>query len=331
MRGRLCKLARAASAVLMSKAEAKTPLIVGHNITFRCNLSCKYCGIWSTPRKEMTTAETFRMMGEFARAGCISWNMTGGEAFLKDDIDDVIFRGKDLGMAVSVNSNGFLMGEHIEACRALDLLSISVDGPQREHDLMRGKGSFRQAIAGVKLAKSRGVRVSMMSVLSPATMADGCRGVRELIALSRKLGVQVAFQPIYGDRYNRLAGSSSYEPFASKHPNYRMALGIIQRELEKTPKLFRMSGAYVSKLFGTKAGPCNAGLLFCYVFPDGMVSPCFIKEEASVDGRKRGFLEAFRRLPAYDKCNCYFNCHSEWNSLLFLDPRSVLHYASNYF
>jgi MoaA/NifB/PqqE/SkfB family radical SAM enzyme len=329
MKDALRKFLLAGRAVVLSKVGVKTPLIVSHTITFRCNLSCKYCGIWKTPRREMSTSRIFSAMEEFATAGCISWNISGGEPFLRKDIDAVIRKGNELGMAMSVNTNGFFVREHLSACRELDLLSISLDGPQAVHDLMRGKGSFKRALAGAKLAKSGGVRVSLMAVISPATMADGCKGIRDLIKLSGRIGIPLAFQPLHGDRYNRL-GRTGYAPLAFNHPNYRTAISIIEREKSRKPDSIRMSGAYISKLAGGPAGSCKAGVLFCSIFPDGSVGPCIPREDASIDGNKKGFLEAFRKLPEYNKCNCYMNCHSEWNYLLSLGPGSVLHYVLNY-
>ncbi len=306
----------------------KAPLFVSHYVNFRCNLSCSYCGTWKERPKELSTRRIKEIMSEFSRAGTISWNISGGEPFLRKDIGELVSNAKSRGMAVSINTNGTLLEERAKELMGIDLISVSLDGGEKLHDGIRGKGVFKKAVSGIKKAKSLGIKISIMAVLSPITLADNCREVSGIIALAKLLRVQVAFQPMHSDRYNKMSEELDYSPIAFTHKNYLKAVGIIEREKKKNPWLIRMSPDYIEKLKSARPHPCFAGKNFCIIMPDGRIAPCFVKEgESSFPSAS---VRNFKKLREYPKCFCHFNCYSEWNFALSLNQKSVPHYFSNY-
>jgi len=304
------------------------PLFVSHYVNFRCNLSCSYCGTWKERPRELSTRRIKEMMSEFSRAGTISWNISGGEPLLRKDIGELVSHAKSKGMAVSVNTNGTLLGERAEELIGIDLISVSLDGGEKLHDGIRGKGVFKKAVAGIKKAKSLGIKTSIMAVLSPMTLDDNCQEVRRIISLAKLLRVQVAFQPMHSDRYNKMSEELDYSPIAFAHKNYLNAIGIIEGEKKRDPWLIRMSPDYIEKLKSARPHPCLAGKNFCIIMPDGRIAPCFVKELKS--SLPHASVRSFKNLRKYPNCFCHFNCYSEWNFALSLRPKSIPYYFSNY-
>lgn len=75
---------------------------------------------------------------------------------------------------ISILTNGVLITE----AKANELrqyahlrFQVSLDGPDAErHDLIRGKGNFEKALAGIRILKANGFKVNVLSVLSKKTM-----------------------------------------------------------------------------------------------------------------------------------------------------------------
>lgn len=131
-------------------------------VTHKCNLTCGTCNIWQIYRddKELLHKETsldgYRSF--FERHN--SWNrisFTGGEPFLRRDLNEIIFAALDRcgGLdVISINTNGFLVEEvantaasilEIKSLKGL-FFSISLDGIEEVHDKNRGMaGAFRRA------------------------------------------------------------------------------------------------------------------------------------------------------------------------------------------
>ena len=85
---------KALARVLQSNmGRLRYPYKLAMALTYRCNLRCKICSIWKkTEPPELTLAEIRNL---FLASNKFSWvALTGGEAFLRDDMAQR-FRGRD--------------------------------------------------------------------------------------------------------------------------------------------------------------------------------------------------------------------------------------------
>jgi MoaA/NifB/PqqE/SkfB family radical SAM enzyme len=145
--------------------KAFAPYSITVELTFRCNLSCQMCPL-DIPRvmynranheyvaerkkEEMTTAEVLALVDDVASLGVKQITLTGGESFLRTDIFEILARVKQRGLKCCVNTNGWFLGK-AQAKRlvemGVDSLSISVDGPNETHDVIRRReGSFKHIL-----------------------------------------------------------------------------------------------------------------------------------------------------------------------------------------
>ena len=101
-------------------------------------------------KEEMTTAEVLTLVDDVAAMGVKRITLTGGEAFLRTDIFEILARIKERGLRVCVNTNGWFLGK-AQAKRIVEMgvdeMSISVDGPNETHDFIRRReGSFKHIL-----------------------------------------------------------------------------------------------------------------------------------------------------------------------------------------
>jgi radical SAM protein with 4Fe4S-binding SPASM domain len=159
---------------LRSGAERR-PVVVW-NCTRRCNLACRHCYSDSDAHRhpEMTTEQAMAFIEDIAAFGCPALLLSGGEPLIRPDVFDLMGHARDRGLAVTISSNGTLIGEE-SARRIADLgvryVGVSIDGIGAVHDAFRGRrGAFRRTIAGIRFLKEAGVRVGIRVTLTPTSI-----------------------------------------------------------------------------------------------------------------------------------------------------------------
>jgi radical SAM protein with 4Fe4S-binding SPASM domain len=140
------------------------------HLTRLCNLACKHCYADSSPfvstAGQMSVERWLKVIEDFAAAGGEKVLFTGGEALAYAGCEDLMRRSKELGLDVTLFSNGLLIARHLDALRNyVDQVQISIDGPDaKTNDPIRGVGTFERARAAVELLLEAkvSVRVSMV-------------------------------------------------------------------------------------------------------------------------------------------------------------------------
>lgn len=309
--------------ILLSRFNKRTPIRVMHFCTFRCNLSCQYCGICKTPKNEMTTEEVKRAMREFAEAGTIFWTFTGGEPLLRQDIGELVDYARNLFPIVTLTTNSLLLKERIDEVKSVNYFTISLDGPKEVHDYTRGEGTFDKVIDAIKTARKNGIDVVINTVISIANTENNCEGIKKLIEIASDLDCKLNFSAIYKDQFNRNMESVD-NVFLSKEDHVE-ALELIKKNKRKKFNFIMFSNTCIEHLKKPKKWKiCYGGRLFCDLFPDGTVIPCLFKENQGINGLKYGFKEAFNMLPKNENCVCSSTCYTELNCIFSLKPKSVM-------
>jgi radical SAM protein with 4Fe4S-binding SPASM domain len=168
------------------------PLYTVWEITMLCDQACGHCGTRAGKArpKEVTTDEAMEICDSLARLGAREVTLIGGEAYLRDDCEAIIRRLATQGVRVTMQTGGrnFTL-ERARAFKAAGLegLGVSVDGPARVHDKIRGNlGSHAAAIRALKNAREAGLTLSANSQVNKLTMDL----LREMAAELRALGIQ---------------------------------------------------------------------------------------------------------------------------------------------
>ncbi|HNS97018.1 MAG TPA: radical SAM protein [Polyangiaceae bacterium] len=171
----------------------RTPIAIAWLVTGRCTACRSYCR-WKSERdtNELGTTAALELIEEMAEAGVLMISFTGGEPLLRDDIGLLIHRVKSKGIVCKLNTNGDLVLRRIDSLRSLDLLQISLDGPAKLHDPLRGRGSADRASNAVRRAHQEGIPVQVITCLTRYNLDR----LDEVLAYAKALDVRLHVQPL---------------------------------------------------------------------------------------------------------------------------------------
>lgn len=115
-------------------------------------------------KKGFTTEEILQVAGRLVDLGCREVALIGGEAYLRPDVFRIVEFLASHGLRVSMQTGGRAL--HAERCKALKAaglygVGVSVDGPMRIHDKLRGNlGSYTAAMKALENAREAGMVVT---------------------------------------------------------------------------------------------------------------------------------------------------------------------------
>ncbi len=170
------------------------------HLTERCNLKCTHCYQSGVRNQELTFEEIKAVVGEveetlkawseaFDISFSPSFNITGGEPILRTDIFEAIDIIRRRGFEAYLLTNGTLISrEKAASLGGLGLrgVQVSMEGLEKTHDSIRGKGSFASALKGIGNLLHEGMSVTMNATLSEVNAGD----LMGLIELAKSTGVQ---------------------------------------------------------------------------------------------------------------------------------------------
>jgi len=170
------------------------PARIQWEVTSRCNLNCKQCYINSSAfakKKELTTVQAKKVIDELKAMNVLWVEIQGGEPFMRQDILEIIKYAKEQSLNLKILTNGTLLTRQTTKILAtlldkkVDSLQISLDGSTaKANDAIRGKGSFKMIIRGIKNCLFDKLFFSINSTL----MNDNILDIRNIYKLLGKIG-----------------------------------------------------------------------------------------------------------------------------------------------
>lgn len=142
------------------------PAYVVWELTLRCDQPCRHCGsrAGAARPEELTTAEALLVVDQLAAMRAREVVLIGGEAYLHEGFFDIIARLKERGVRPTMTTGGAgITAELAERMKSAGLhsVSVSVDGLERTHDLVRKvNGSFTKAIGALEHLRRAGLRIA---------------------------------------------------------------------------------------------------------------------------------------------------------------------------
>lgn len=185
--------------------EPPPPWSVLLELSHRCPLRCPYC---SNPldlvrrNAEMPTRDWLRVLEQAAALGVHHVHFSGGEPLVRDDLEQLVARGADLGLYSNLITAGTLLSqERLDAlCAAgLDHVQISVqDVLADEADRIAGlNGAFAAKMEAARRVRAAGLPLTLNAVVH----RDNIARIPQLIALAERLDaarVEIAHVQYYG-------------------------------------------------------------------------------------------------------------------------------------
>lgn len=146
-------------------SKAVPPRMVKLYVNTECNAHCVMCDIGLNNRDSVFYQQVKQAQGSLFSVGDCSTlmeevksykpqiNIHGLEPLLHPDILGLISVVKRQGLYIYLITNGILLAPQAQALIELgvDMIGVSIDGPQHIHDQIRGKGVYAKAIEGIRL------------------------------------------------------------------------------------------------------------------------------------------------------------------------------------
>jgi radical SAM protein with 4Fe4S-binding SPASM domain len=263
------------------------PMMAHWEVTQACNLRCRHCFIDDyAAAGELSTAEGRDLLDQLARAGCLYLTMSGGEPLLRPDFFDLLQHARRDEFAVRLMTNGTLIGPHdADRLAELGLLSmeISVHGARAEtHEkLTRVPGSFDGALRALGLARERGIRAIMKTMVTRDNFDE--------FADMKAMAEQRADQWMYDPR------------IIARRDGSREALDL-RLEERALARLFGHGAERVDDSPEVTLSPdlpvCAAGRSAVAIGSDGAVSPCAAYPIEAGNIREQPFLDIWQNSEA---------------------------------
>jgi AdoMet-dependent heme synthase len=258
------------------------------HITERCNLRCLHCYQQESRPAELSLAsikdtigEATDMVRDWADAYGIklsmSYNISGGEPFLRSDLFEILEEIAATEADIYVLSNGTVLNK--ETARRLARIGIkgvqvSIEGPEKVHEEIRGKGSFNASVEGVRALLDAGVAVTLNATLSSVNAGY----FREMLNLAKSLKVQrLGFSRLVP--YGR--GAALLDKMVATDELKKLYMDIYS--LDPSPVKIVTGDPIASQLplsdtdedmGDTAVGGCAAGVSGLTILSDGTITPC---------------------------------------------------------
>ncbi|NQU79756.1 radical SAM protein [Candidatus Woesearchaeota archaeon] len=158
------------------------------NVNEECNLRCAHCYYASTHDKALEQKKGLLSMEEWQSiidsslaAGFKQFSIIGKEPLLSPKITQGILqrveerKAEYPGVIYEMITNGTLVKDNIHWLKELDFnfLSISFDGYEKDHDKVRGQGSYRRSKEGLAFLRSEGVKnLSVTNTVMPHNVSS---------------------------------------------------------------------------------------------------------------------------------------------------------------
>ena len=169
----------------------RDPVVVFWEMTRACALACEHCRAEAQPKRhplELSTDEGFKLLDRvaaFDHKPIIV--LSGGDPFMRRDLFDIVERGVELGLTVSVSPSATALATKERFLKLVDLgvsrVSFSLDGPDAEtHDVFRGfPGTFDRTLEMFRAAREVGLEFQVNTTITKRTR-DYLPRMAELVA-----------------------------------------------------------------------------------------------------------------------------------------------------
>jgi MoaA/NifB/PqqE/SkfB family radical SAM enzyme len=261
-------------------------------VTYRCNAHCQMCHTWQFPTKReeemgIDVYEKLPFMGTV--------NVTGGEPFLRDDIEDVVSVLRKKAHRLVISSNGFFTDRILKLFeKRKDIgIRISIEGLPGANDELRGiKDGFDHGIRTLIELHHMGVKDIGFGI----TVSDrNAKDMIELYRLSRMMGLEFATAAVHNSFY--------FHKYDNRfeHPDEAVAeFRKLIAELLASPRVKDWFRAYfnyglINYIKGNpRLLPCEMGYNSFFLDPGGEIYPCNVMEESMGNLRAKSFEEIWK-------------------------------------
>ena len=305
--------AQIAATPLMDHLIARTvrkqvPLSVHFDLTYRCNERCVHCYLDHEDHGELSTQECLDALQQLANAGAFFLTFSGGEIFLRKDLEEILDAARRLQFDLSLKTNALLITPERAAMLARFgvrrvQISIYSSEPAVHDAITKVPGSLRRSLASIPLLKDRGIQVKLACPL----MKQNLSAYRGVMALAEKLDV-----PYVLDLTITPMMDGSHAPLQHRVSSDALLPVLQDSTLQSCGTKFMAESSDSAPQFGSAVSsgiessayddlPCSAGHNSCYISPYGDIYACVQLPMPAGNIRTQRFAEIWKHAPALER------------------------------
>lgn len=285
------------------------PIAGNFELTARCNFDCPMCYVHLNQKdaevagRELTAQQWIELAREARDRGMVFALLTGGEPFLRRDFFEIYETMRNMGILISINSNGSMLSGAIRE-RLLEnppqRINISLyGGCQETYRNMCGKDAFGTVTENIRALREAGVDVRLNLSVTRWNRQD----MQRIYDISRELGVFVKgtsymYPPVrsHNALEDRLSPAEAAR-CALEWDRIRFSPEEFARRAEAVKNLTavepRECGADLSE-----GVSCRAGYSSFWITWDGKMLPCGMMPRPEAYPLKDGFEAAWEQIKA---------------------------------
>lgn len=272
-----------------------------------CNMNCDMCYV-RLSKEEMevrgrlrTTDEWLEIGRQMKDAGVLFLLLTGGEPFLYSDFRRLYLGLREMGMIITINTNGTLIDEELAAFLGEykpRRVNITLYGTDEEAytNLCHYPGGYEKTLRGIRLLREHGVDVKVGGSLARANRGD----LDKLLDVQDELGI-----PVRVDTYMMPATRERELPYNMQsrldpEEAAQARIHALKREMgsELFPQYVRQAVYRADHPKPAKAESghmsCMAGQCSFTINWQGEMRPCVILSEPAASVFEVGFEAAWK-------------------------------------
>lgn len=320
-----------------------TPIELNIHITDKCNLRCSYCysNFYKRHNDDIPKKEIVRIVDAFKDMGVIEVSLIGGEPFLHPDFPEIVDYIKSKGLFCSTVTNGYFIQRHILTAAKLDMVCVSIDGPEKINDITRGKGSYSRAIEALKILREHNINRSIRATLQKHNL--------EYIEEIMRIGVEYDAILNFGLLFPQSSEEGKVKTISKETPEdlcYKNALRKIIELKKQYPDRFFNSLTNLYNAFNWptsytrfflsvdelkefsyfKTIPCFGGRTFATIDTDGKIYPCtnLIGYYDAPNVLKMDVKKAWHSIKGHNCSACFYLSSVEKNLLSSFNIDSII-------
>lgn len=300
--------------IYQKAARMKVPVSGTFELTPRCNMNCRMCYIRMSAEemhargREITAEEWIALGRECRGQGMLFLLLTGGEPFLRPDFRDIYTELRNMGMLITINSNGTLLDEETVKWLAQmppTRINITLYGGSNEtyERLCGNPKGFDQATRGVRLVKEAGIPV----VINASFTRLNAQDVDAIYDFAKELGVPVRpavymFPPVRNAKEGETDDETRFSPEEAGEVLFRTKVrslegqelkNLCQRVCQGLPE--ELDDGECTRTADEHMG-CMAGRSAFWVTWDGRMTPCGMMNQPVTRPIETGFPACWQEL-----------------------------------
>jgi radical SAM protein with 4Fe4S-binding SPASM domain len=270
----------------------RVPLMTYLELTHRCSFLCVHCYIPESlrqarplaenPARGLSTVEVKKLLVELAASQALFLVFTGGEIFLRPDLEEITAAAVELGFSVKYYTNGFhITPVWADKIKQLGVygVDISIYGASEEsyYAITKVKGAYQRVLQTLSLLKERGIR---FTVKTPV-MKQNAHEIPQIKQLAEEHGAYFRYDMVLIPRFD-----GDETPF-----EYRLD----DHEVEEL--LQRMQARYNKSAVDFEPHACSVGRWSVVISPEGEVYPCIELRQSLGNIKQQSFSSIWNDHP----------------------------------